>query len=218
MRHKLHILSGIVKYRSKMHAHRYATYFRGFFVDKTPDYEKLSKCKNLIFCAHPDDETLFFFSVLGEGTYVVCMSNCAESTRKKEFFRALEYKKCDGIMFNYPDTMFSNWLWSKFFMKKRFNKIKDVLSKDCKIYTHSIEGESEHGHHFATGRAVDYYFCDFDILHTVVKVEDAKKLSERDLQEKRFIMTDIYSSQIKMLTRWCSSWFEDFMQVDSFLK
>lgn len=205
------------KYRSKVRVHRFATWFRGFFADKTPDYEKISKCKRLIVCAHPDDETLFFFSVMGEGTYVICMSNCGEKTRRKEFFNALEYQNTEGVIFNFPDLEHSEWMWSKIFLKRRFRKIRNVLNKECEIYTHSVEGESGHCHHFATGRFVGDYFRDFKIRYTAINSDDAKKLSDDDLKEKMYIMTDIYSSQIKMLTRWCS-WFNDYIRIDSFLK
>lgn len=205
------------KYRFRKSVYRFTTWIKGFFVDKTPDYKKLSKCRRLIICAHPDDETLFFFSVMGEGTYVVCMSNCGEKTRRKEFYDALKYQKTEGVMFNCPDMSHSSWMWSKMFVKRKFKKIRKVLNYDCEIFTHSIEGESGHDHHFSTGKVVDKCFEGYEIYHTVDKSEKGKILSEDAIREKNHIISDIYCSQVKMLTRWCW-WFEGYMKFDSFLK
>lgn len=193
------------------------TWMKGFFADKKPDYSKIAKCKRLVVCAHPDDETIFFFSVLQKDTYVICLSNCGEKTRRSEFFRALDIVGTYGAMFNAPDIKNAQWMWSKFFLQRRFKKIKDVLREDCEIYTHSTAGESGHPHHYATGKFVSSYFKNFKINYTVEKVEDAKKLTDEFLDKKMHIMSDIYSSQIKMLTHWCP-WYDGYMKMDSFLK
>ena len=192
-------------------------WIKGFFVDKTPDYDKISKCKKIIICAHPDDETIFFFSTLQKGTYVICMSNCGEKTRREEFFKALEYKETDGVMLNAPDVKYAQWMWSGLFWKSRFKKIKKSLNKDCEIYTHSIRGESGHNHHYAVGKFVSSYFKDFNVSYTAENAAKAKLLSEADFDVKMYILTDIYSSQIKMLSKWCP-WFDGYMRADSFLK
>lgn len=205
------------RYKTKIFLRSIKVWFSGFFVDKKPDYDKISKCKRLVVCAHPDDETIFFFSVLRKDTYVVCLSNCGEKTRRREFFRAIDDLKIHGVMFNAPDIKNAQWMWSKFFLKRRFEKIKNVLREDCEIYTHSIIGESGHPHHYAVGKFIKGYFKDFKVSYTAEKAEYANELTEDFLEKKTYIMTNIYSSQIKMLTRWCP-WYDGYMKRDSFLK
>ena len=193
------------------------TWMKGFFADKKPDYSKIAKCKRLVVCAHPDDETIFFFSVLQKGAYVICLSNCAHKIRREEFFKALDYQGADGVMLNLPDVPGMKWMWSKLFLKRKFKKIKSILSEDCEIYTHSLMGEYGHPHHCAVGKFIKSYFENFNVNCTVENIEERREITEPDFEKKTYIMEEIYSSQSKTLARWCP-WYDGYMRFDSFLK
>jgi hypothetical protein len=98
-RHELLLLRDKCKYRSKVFVYRIKTWIRVFFVNQKPDYNKVALCKKLIVCAHPDDETLFFFSLMQKGTYVICLFSCGEKTRRQEFFQALDYQEAEGVCY-----------------------------------------------------------------------------------------------------------------------
>ncbi len=205
-----------IRYNQRKFNASVKVWFLGLFSKIVLDKEKISQADNLIVCAHPDDETIFFYSVMKEKTFVVCMSNCGDTKRKKEFFCAINAQNTSGIMLNCPDVKGFTWAWNSIFTKMKLKKIKKLLKPDCNIYTHAVFGESEHPHHFAVGKAVSRTFSGFSVFHTASDVSRAFDLSDEDIKRKTQIINDMYPSQIKMLNLWCP-WYEEYMKRDSFL-
>lgn len=94
--------------------------------------------KNLIILAHPDDETLGCFSVMGEDTY--CLILCDENNRFKETLKL--YSGCDFIHYSTkieclglkPGTLnlYNQFELSEMILKK----IKHNITNYTRVFTH----------------------------------------------------------------------------------
>ena len=99
-----------------------------------------AEAATLIVCAHPDDETIFFSSVMQEKPYVLCMSNRGNAVRKAEFYRALKHWGVSGEILNFPDFPGAVWIW-RLFAGRRLKRLRRNMPNVCCVYTHSGSGE-----------------------------------------------------------------------------
>ena len=176
-----------------------------------------SNASVLVVCAHPDDETIFFSSVLSkERPYVLCMSNSGHKVRRKEFEHALKYWNVSGEMLNFPDVPGFAWMW-RCFAARKLSKIRKSMPGVSTVYTHSGMGETNHAHHFAVHHGVKQAFSGCCIYTTAATVpsDGAGKLSSEQAKEKYQVMLDCYPSQVHILEKWCS-WWEQYLHTEYF--
>lgn len=116
--------------------------------------------KYCIICAHPDDETLFFSSILnsfGQDTLVHCLTDGNAdgrgSERKKEFQKAMDYfEVANWTWSGLPDIYEKNLDPEK--LKEEIGKTLKSLPKDSIVFTHGPFGDYGHPHHIQVARAV----------------------------------------------------------------
>lgn len=187
----------------------------GLFIKS--NYKEIDNHKHLIICAHPDDETVFFSSIIKEHKpFVVCMSNRGNPTQVKEFRNALSYWGIKGCMLNMPDVpKHFNRAWKSRMIFSFLRKIlKNCQNLEC-LYTHNTAGESEHAHHQSLGAAVIQVFSDYPIFMTARTLEDPDTLNNEMYIEKQTILTTIYPSQYKWLKTSCG-WFNRYLSQEKF--
>lgn len=176
-----------------------------------------SEAECVVICAHPDDETIFFSSVLrNKKPFVVCMSHCGNEVRKQEFLDAMAYWGLQGTMLNLPDVPGFVWAW-RLFASFGLRKLKSSLPNVKTIFTHNTSGESGHPHHYAIGASVIEVFSDCKIYITArtVPADGGGALSEEEKQEKLDVVRKCYTTQIKMLETWCP-WWEAYLSTEYF--
>ena len=192
-------------------------FLRGFFIKY--DYERIKDYDCIIICAHPDDETIFFSSVLkAHKPFVICMSNRGNSVRKQEFQTALLHWNVEGCMMNLPDaTGHFGWAWEG----RRIRTILRKIAKKCTnltcVYTHNTKGESNHRHHHGLGTAVIDVFSDCDIYVTAETLGVPDTPNNAMYAEKYEILSHIYPSQYKYLET-CCRWFYNYLSQEKFEK
>jgi len=206
------------KYRYRKKSRVVINWIIGFFVPVHLNYTGLKKAKQIIICAHPDDETIFFHSVIKQyHPFVICMSNRGDKVRRKEFFNAMNYLGVNGVLLNIPDILAVDWKWLIPILKKKLKKIAKYCDNLEVVYTHNSDGESGHRHHFALSKAVSKVFQDKTVYYTSKEPITENKLSKEEIEDKEYIIKNIYSSQYKMLTLWCP-WFPHYMKYEYFEK
>ena len=109
-----------------------------------------SKAKKLMVVAHPDDDVIWGGAHLMDGdSYVVCITNGRNDTRRPECEKMLEKSGNSGIILEYPDKVLGErdewtYVWDKI-----KNDLERIMS--CKkwelIVTHNKAGEYGHQHH-----------------------------------------------------------------------
>lgn len=169
----------------------------------------------LILCAHPDDETIFFSSILEKDKpYVVCMSGRGDKVRSAEFAGALAQWQVQGAMLNMPDVPNMIWIWKRF-TAKRLKKLRKSFPNVTKVYTHSISGETEHPHHHALGKSVCKVFGDCRIYTTAAAVDRSvvPDLEGSLLDKKGRVMKQCYPSQVGLLEKW-SFWWDTYFHTE----
>ncbi len=190
----------------------YVTWFKGFFNRKKIFNVEV---KTLVICAHPDDETIFFSSVLeSEKPYVICMSHCGNSVRRDEFYNALKFFGVNGVMLNAPDITIKSRYWQGKRLLRLIKKIKTAFPNVTVVYTHNAVGESKHMHHHGLGKAVKAIF-DCKIFFTAEKPDDIYVLPNDKFKKKQSVMNLCYVSQLNMLNQWCD-WYPDYMRCEGF--
>lgn len=181
-------------------------------------FDEAAAAQTLIICAHPDDETIFFSSVIKkERPFILCMSHSGNTVRRSEFQNALNTQNAlGGIMLNFPDVPGMKWVW-KYRMSFRLKRIKKRFPNVKKIYTHSRYGESGHPHHFCVHDGVVSAFdnCKIYVTAAEFRAELGGLLDEAAVEKKMHIIRDIYSTQVNMLVRWCE-WFDDYLYYELF--
>ena len=202
-------VSGKIKYY-RYHAGKYfsalGNWRRGIFTGRKLKAAVHSRC--VVICAHPDDETIFFSSILKrEKPFVVCVSHRGNRVRSQEFYQALEHWGVEGVMLNMPDVPGMKWAW-KACMAGKLRRIRKKLPDVTTVYTHSGHGESGHPHHYAVHRAVAKTFADCKLYTTASQMPDngLVALSDDAVREKYEVVSGCYGSQIKMLETWCPWW------------
>lgn len=117
----------------------------------------LTNVENVMFVAHPDDESIWGGDKLIKNNYlVVCLTGGSNPIRSAEFFNAMKSINTPAIILDYPDKTFgrrSEW-------KSTYDQIcNDVLyilqQKDwTTIATHNPDGEYGHIQHQLTSKIV----------------------------------------------------------------
>ena len=190
-------------------------FLRGCF--HKSDLSKIKNYTDLIICAHPDDETIFFSGVIKERKpFVVCMSHRGDPVRQKEFYQALAYWGLDGCMFNMIDVYRRyNWAWESHIIDIPLKKIAKHCPKLERVYTHNIKGESDHRHHHGLGTAVGRIFKDYKIYMTAESLPEPTEAANPMYEEKCSILTQLYPSQYKWLAKGCD-WFTRYLSQEEY--
>lgn len=173
--------------------------------------------KEIVVCAHPDDETIFFSSILkSKKPFVVCASNRGHKVRKEEFEKALAFWGVEGIMLNFPDVPGLTFVW-RWRMAAKLKKIRNKLPSVTTVYTHSASGESGHPHHYAVSNGVEKAFEGCRIITTAVAVPEKGngRLAALAVEEKYSAIKTCYPSQINMLEKWCP-WWQSYLTTEYF--
>ena len=223
IKHKLGILYWDIRkkcneiiYKSRKRVKSLNVFILGFLVKKQIDYNKINKVKCLIICAHPDDETIFFYSIIKKfKPYIICMSNRGNKTRRKEFENALKHQGVDGVLLNFPDMIGFRWRWLEPLLISKLKNIKKNAHNLEGVYTHNNVGESGHHHHFDLSCAARKVFKDKQIYLTSEYANEKDEV--KDYADKEYIVKSIYKSQYKMLSMWCP-WFKHYMKYEYFEK
>lgn len=154
--------------------------------------------KKLIICAHPDDETLFFSSILDENCQVICVTDANADNRGKQ--REIEFAKaCQSFgileyeMWDFPD-IYEKRL-SQNDLQKRLNK----LDRFDIVYTHGPIGEYGHPHHQDVSYACYQVFDQDKIWVNSFNTFPSKsvELSENKFNLKMKVLTEIYGEETK---------------------
>lgn len=161
--------------------------------DKRPIEEK-----TLLVVAHPDDDTLFFHTVLkNEKPFVALMTTGKSLRRMKEFRRAMKYYGVNYTFF----PLHSRDERENLLLKN----VKLVLSRGKfeRVYTHGESGEYGHVMHRRVHKAVTAAFSG-EIYTPVTETENAllPPLSRKTVLEKEKIFKEIYRTQIFVLEMW----------------
>lgn len=203
------------RYFRQKNKERFQNWRNGFRITDLPAHPVDSRC--IVVCAHPDDETLYFYSVLKQqNPFVICMSNVGDPARSKEFYKALDAQGVNGMMLNLPDVPHMAWAW-RLFSPKALKKAAKYCPFAERIYTHSPIGESHHPHHYATGAAAKKVFSGYRILTTAPEASPdcGGALSPEDVAQKHRILKECYPSQIKMLETWYP-WWDGYLKTEYF--
>ncbi len=204
-------------YFQKKNWRRFADWIRGWFSPSLVQMTELSQIQCLVVCAHPDDETLYFSSVLRkENAFVICMSGKGSRCRTAEFYEALKRQGVHGVLLNMPDVPNMAWVW-KLFASRALHMLTRHCAQVKIVYTHNCSGESHHPHHYATSHAVDKNFTNCKIYKTAAELPDNHRgrLSDEDLEMKLSVLRESYRSQIKMLEGWYP-WWTDYLENEFF--
>lgn len=117
--------------------------------------------KAIIIVAHPDDEVLFFSTILDNKDlekHVICITDGNADGRGKE--RDLEFKKCMEFYkirsfekYNFPDKYDENLdsLELETCLKKSCG---ELVTEDTLVFTHGPFGDYGHPHHITTSYVV----------------------------------------------------------------
>ena len=203
-----------VKYRMRKSILYIYNFIKGIFVYDKIDYKKIGE--DVVICAHPDDETIFFYSIIKKyHPYIICLSNRGHKIRRKEFYNTLEYMGVPGVLLNFPDFPWLKWSLLEFILTVKLKRIHNKCPIIKRVFTHNSKGESGHSHHFAVGRAVQKVFSDKSIFLTSEEKYEIGELTVSERKDKHMIIHDMYSSQYKMLDLWCP-WFEHYMTYEYF--
>lgn len=126
--------------------------------------------QNIMFVAHPDDETIWGGThFLQEKYLVICLTNGNNSTRSKEFKAVMDKTPSTGIILDYPDkTDGKRDNWNSSYLSIE-NDIKYLLSKKSfnKIVTHNPDGEYGHQHHKLTSEIVTNKCIDLKLTNNL---------------------------------------------------
>ncbi len=179
-----------------------------FLNDRKPVAEK-----TVLFVAHPDDDALFFHTVLkNEKPFVALMTTGKSLRRMKAFQKVMKYY---GVNYTYF-SLESN--------DERENLLKKntelVLSRGHfeKAYTHSKSGEYGHEMHKRVHKAVAACFLG-DIYTTVSEEENAllPDLPEDIIAEKEEIFKTMYTTEAFVLDLW-KNWLKREKYIKSGVK
>ena len=213
-------------YWAAIQKHHERRYFRKKNKDRFRDWRQGFRCaiqsepvdaRCIVVCAHPDDETLYFYSVIKEQKpFVICMSGIGSQIRSEEFRRALEAQGVSGMMLNLPDVPHAAWAW-RWFGAHALKQAARLCPAADRVYTHSPTGESHHPHHYATHAAAKKAFSKCTLLTTAPEAptNGDGALSVEDVARKHRILKEYYPSQIKMLETWYP-WWDGYLKNEFF--
>lgn len=177
-------------------------------VNKEFDNIDLDRATNLMFVAHPDDDSIWGGKHLlddGEKYLVVCITCGVRKDRALEFESAMKKTNSQFLMLGWPDKTNGekdNWDTSKDGIRKDIEKI--LALKDWNlVVTHNPEGEYGHIHHIMTNNMVtDLANKDrlmyFGKYYKKTDLDDYKdkmvELDYNDLEDKKDLIS-IYKTQ-----------------------
>ena len=100
------------------------------------------KAKNILFVAHPDDDTLFFHKVLKEKNVYVCLLTTGYSLRRMpDFFKAMRWY---GVRYRAYGLRTDDMRMNKL---EKYIRTVLKLGHFEKVYTHNETGEYGHEEH-----------------------------------------------------------------------
>lgn len=171
--------------------------------------------KKLLITAHPDDETLFFSSILDQDTKVICVTDGNADGRGNE--RKIEFSQ---VMASYNVQDFEMWDFEDIYEKRL--PIKELVFRLQKysaqtIYTHAPIGEYGHPHHQDVSRAVYEVFDEKNIWVCAYNAYPSlnKELSSEEFHKKMDILSNIYNKEMaKFINLIPVTSTESFMQMN----
>lgn len=202
-------------FRTKRYWVNIGYFLFGLFIKS--DLKKIKNYTHIIICAHPDDETIFFSSIIKEyKPFVVCMSHRGNPIRTKEFNKALSHWGIEGCMLNMPDVpKHFAWAWKGRAILRPLREITKYCESLKCVYTHNSKGESDHPHHHGLGAAVSVIFSDYDVYMTA-ETFGAPSIQNNEMYiEKYALLSSIYTSQYTWLEKSCG-WFYNYLSQEQF--
>ncbi len=170
----------------------------------------LPRRNRLLFVAHPDDETLFFATVLlrySRSVHVVCVTdgNAAgeRDLRRGQFSTAMQRLGVESFEFwDEPDHYETRLSVAGVMQKIRAMRADQWTGRPRlrAVYTHGPLGEYGHPHHQDVSRAVHEVFWGVcPVYSPAYNLEPDKvyRLSRRQLALKREILADVYRSETR---------------------
>lgn len=149
----------------------------------------------LLIVAHPDDEVLFFHTIIKkEKPFLVLMSSGSKSgsslIRMREFKKAMKYYGLQYLFFTFGTNDTNDKL-----LNFSINEVLKLKQFD-KIYTHNFEGEYGHEFHARVNKCVEALVD--KKLNVPFSKNDYNKigvLPNEVIKEKEWIFNNIYKSQ-----------------------
>ncbi|MCF8059822.1 MAG: PIG-L family deacetylase [Bacteriovoracaceae bacterium] len=121
--------------------------------------------KNILIIAHPDDETLFFASVLywnSQDIHVICATDGNAdnrgSERKTEFQKAMQAFDVKSFEYYELPDIYDTPIEENLLTAKIIQSIKTHADENSIIFTHGPFGEYGHPHHLQVSQIVHHHF------------------------------------------------------------
>lgn len=182
----------------------------------------------LLFVAHPDDEALFFASILlryRRSLHVVCVTDAnadgETSLRHDEFRAAMRRFGVDSFEFwDEPDHYETRLSVARLMQRIRAMRPDEWAGRPRlrTVYTHGPLGEYGHPHHQDVSRAVHEVFwgkCPVRSPAYNLAPDTVNQLSHRQWAVKREILAEVYFSETrKFLNLLPASAVEGFVEMD----
>lgn len=171
--------------------------------------------KALIVVAHPDDEVLFFSSILDQNnieSHVICITDGNADKRglerNKEFESAMKFYNVSSFdKYNFPD-LYDVGLDKKSLeekLRESLHNLKIHDNTDWIIFTHGPFGDYGHPHHIEASYVLHQIFKGSDQkIYTPNVLDHAKGISfqkeseiQKNWQRKLKVLTSIYKEEYK---------------------
>lgn len=169
---------------------------------------------NLLVIAHPDDETLFFSSILSRDTKVICVTDANAdgrgAEREKEFQKAIQEYQAKAEMWDFQD------IYDQRLDLNRLEAKLKTLGEFDKIYTHGPIGEYGHPHHQDVCMAVFNVFPEEKILVPAFNAypDINNLLTQDEFDKKKKVLAKIYGKETNRFLNLINiTSTESFMQV-----
>ncbi len=166
---------------------------------------QFAKKDSVLICAHPDDESLFFFDALKRdpSILVVCLSGGSNAARNAEFHSAMQALGADALIFDLPDSGAISYRWKRGKVLRIASRIKKAIHPKT-IYTHNASGEYGHPHHQMVNSAVSEVFRDCEIF---VPEEPCETVCEWKAEKLAFFETHYPTQKV-------SEWFPQYLDFE----
>ena len=158
----------------------------------------------VLFVAHPDDDALFFHTVIQEKKpYVVLLFTGWSVRRLHDFFKAMKFY---GVRCRAYPTVSSDAYYDERRRRKTERHVRHclMLGRFSVILTHNATGEYGHSTHKLVYEAVMRQCADWKGLTVLCPVagDVIKKypLNDAQLESKRYIFEHIYTTETWVMT------------------
>lgn len=164
--------------------------------------------KIILICAHPDDETLFFSSLLysnSQDIHVICISDGNADgrgeERKREFETALDKFNITSFDFYSLPDQYNSPLNEDLLNEKIKISLRKFANEDTVLFTHGPFGEYGHPHHIQVGQLIHQnYLAKYTIYHPNILSIDEESLTFKENEIKMWelkleIMCTIYKKE-----------------------